>query len=116
MDKSYHNSGVNMDVLFINSINFSHSNAGPALGLYSLSGVLKRETSLSSKVINFDYLNEIGVLKYVDDLDINIDNMVAYIRSFQPKVVSFYTMCNSYGITLCVAEKLKKSMQKSSLH
>lgn len=97
-----------MDILFVNTVDFLLSNITPPLGLYSLAGVLKRETSLEARVINFDYLNRIGEIQYVDNMDINIENMVEYIYNFHPKVVDFYTMCSSYAVTLCMAERLKE--------
>ena len=96
-----------MDVLFVNTVDFFYTNVVPPLGLYSLVGVLKRETDLEVEVINFDYLNNIGKFHYCDDTDKNIDSMAQYLSQYHATVVDFYTMCNSYAVTLCLAERLK---------
>lgn len=97
-----------MDVLFVNTIEFNSVNVAPPLGLYSLAGVLQRETELEVSVINFDYLVQAKKFNYENDMDTNIENMAQYLLNQQAKVVDFYTMCNSFAITLCVAERLKQ--------
>lgn len=99
---------IKKDILFINSVDFCSENMRPPLGLYSLANVLKNETDFLVEVISFDFLNKIGKINFVDNIDENIKLMIKYIDDRKPSIVSFYTMCNSYAVTLLIAEGVKK--------
>lgn len=45
---------------------------------------------------------------YTDDVNENIQEMAEYICRLNPRIASFYTICNTYPITILLAEKIKE--------
>ena len=93
-----------MDVLFVNSIDFLY-NVEPHVGQLILRDILK--TSYNVDCINFDYLNRIGEISYSNDFDSNISLIGDYILNIQPKVIGFYTICNSFVYAIQIARYIK---------
>lgn len=98
-----------MDILFINQIDFSEIDVKPQMGQLILNSIVKQV--YDSEWINFDLLNmdSASPFKYVRDMDENIHNIVDYILSKQPRIVGFYTICNSFEFVVEIAEKLKSA-------
>lgn len=69
-------------------------------------GTLQLATILSDKGINCDILQffRIGDLS---DFDQFIENALQYIGDVNPKIVSFYTRCDTYHIVLKLAQQIK---------
>lgn len=94
-----------MDILFINDIHFSNSVDHPQIGQQILKNILC--SNYSVECINFDYLNKEGLLSYEDDIDKTIALCGEYILQFSPKIVGFYTICNSFIFAIQIAEYIK---------
>ena len=58
----------------------------------------------NTEIINFDYLNKIKEIEYSDDFDANVELMGNYLINKEPKILGFYTICNSFIISLFLAE------------
>lgn len=99
-----------MDIILINGVNFSEDNAGPQLGLISLKKVL--ESTFSVNIVNFDSLYANNQFVYTDSVNDNLDRMANYIYNLNPKIVGFYTICNTYPFTILLARKLKELCPK----
>lgn len=97
-----------MDILLINSINIIPGNSQPQIGQLILRKILRQK--YETEYINFDYLNEIKQLSYSDNMSDNINSFAEYIYSYNPKIVGFYTICDSFILTVKTAEKLKEKM------
>lgn len=96
------------DVIFINTIDnrLDENKSYINLGTLSLATILKNN-NYNVEIIDFNYLYRKDYLEYYNNYNEDIDNMVNYILKFNPKIVDFYTMTNSYYISLVLAKKLK---------
>ena len=94
-----------MDVLFINGIDFTSVDT-PQLGQLILKNVLIDEYDVD--YVNFDYLNSNGLLKYNNDMNINLIMFTNYILKKNPKILGFYTIANSFPISVEIARRVKK--------
>lgn len=94
-----------MDFLFINPITFELS-PSPQLGQLILHNIVQKEFETSW--INFDLLNKEGTFKYSNNIEDNIRRMADYICSYNSKIVGFYTICNSFDITLELSKLIKE--------
>lgn len=94
-----------MDIVFVNSINFMESNSIP-LGLLSLGTILNDE-GYKVKILDFDNMFISNKIKLCDDIDLVLNNICDEILKQNSKIVSFYTMCNSYPFTIKLAQLLK---------
>ena len=85
-----------MDILFVNQIDFSEIDVKPQMGQLILNNIVNQV--YDSEWVNFDLLNmEVTCpFKYVQDMEENICNIVNYILSKNPRIVGFYTICNSF--------------------
>lgn len=102
-----------MDILLIDSVNFNKNNKIPQLGLVSLYTILHKDFDV--KIIDFDYLNYKREFEYTNDLDEDVDKMVSYLLGFKAKIYSFYTISNSYPITILMAKKIKERDSDSKI-
>lgn len=96
-----------MDIVFVNSINFVQQIESLNSGTLILAKILK-DKEFDSKVIDFDALLYNGNFELGKDIHETLSKMAKYILKYNPKIVSFYTMCNSYPFTIKLAEELKK--------
>lgn len=95
-----------MKVGFINSIISSELDSFP-IGLVSLCTVLK-DKGIPSKIIDFAQLYYSKVISDRDLSENNIERYAEIICKEAFSVISFYTMANSYHISLKIAEQVKK--------
>lgn len=95
-----------MDIVFVNDVNFNRDFEHPQIGQLILHQILHKK--YTSTYVNFDFLNMKGILPYCDSTDKNIIQCGEYILSFTPKIVGFYTMCNSFVFAIQIAEYIKK--------
>ncbi|MFD3158851.1 B12-binding domain-containing radical SAM protein (plasmid) [Haloimpatiens sp. FM7330] len=97
------------DILFINTIDNCLDNSSICinLGTLSLATILKKD-KYDVEIIDFNYLYRKKYIKYHNEYHKDTDNMVKYILKFNPKIVDFYTMTNSYCTSLLLAKKLKE--------
>ncbi len=94
-----------MDVIFINAVTFC-TEENPHIGQFILRDILKDNYEV--ECVNFDLLNKRKEIQYVDDFYENIACMGEYILKMKPKVVGFYTICNSAVVAFKTAEYVKK--------
>lgn len=95
-----------IDILFVNPIDFI-PHAKPQIGQLILNDIVNRV--FTSKWINFDILSQDTVgFRYSHNPEENISQMVNCIISYEPKIVGFYTICNSFDIVIELAYKLKQ--------
>ena len=102
-----------MDILLIDSINFNDTNKIPQMGLESLYTILSRKFEV--KIIDFDLLHHKKEFVYSNDMDEDIERMVDYLIEIYPKVYSFYTISNSYPITVLVAQKISQKKKDAKI-
>lgn len=95
-----------MKVGFINSIVTGKLDSFP-IGLTSLCTVL-RDKGIYSKIIDFARLSSREITLERAFSERNIEKCAKLICKEQFSVISFYTMANSYHITLKIAEKVKE--------
>nr|WP_294485571.1 radical SAM protein [uncultured Anaerosporobacter sp.] len=94
-----------MDILLVNAVSFSLED-NLHIGQFVLRDILKKNYEVDC--VNFDLLNKQKVISYLIDTDKNIEIMGNYILQINPKVVGFYTICNSFVIAYKLAEFIKK--------
>jgi radical SAM superfamily enzyme YgiQ (UPF0313 family) len=92
------------NIVFINSIQGDKGTEQFSLGQLSLATILKRR-NYNVNLIDFDYLYNKECMMQSEK---SIEEMINYILKFNPNVVGFYTMCNSYHISLELAKNLKE--------
>ena len=102
-----------MDVILINSIGFSEDNVVPQLGLMSLKNVLS--TKYKVEIISFDKLNKTKKLPYFDKVDANIESFVSYLLELDCAIIGFYTICNTYPLSIELARRLKLRKKEISI-
>ena len=95
-----------MDVVLVDSVNFSVGSITPQLGLLALHSRLKR--SFSVELINFDRMYYLGEFVYDNDMDVTIEKMAQFLAEKKALVYGFYTICNSYAVTVLLAKRLKQ--------
>lgn len=98
-----------MDVILINGIGFSEDNVVPQLGLLSLKNVLTSQYDV--EIISFDCLNRNEILPYSNSIDNNIDDFVSYLLKLNCSVIGFYTICNTYPLSIELAKRIKLKRQ-----
>lgn len=98
-------------IVLINPPNDMNKKNNFSNGLFSLGTILKRE-GYSVRIIDFGYLIKASLIKETSDSNINIDIMCNYILNENPDVVSFYTMSNSYYLTIKLSKILKEKKSK----
>ncbi len=96
-----------MDFLYICSNNFEKSDIEASTGGLIISSVL-RKAGFKVGIVDFDYLISTHILELCNDLNSDIELMVEYILKQNPKVISFYTMCNHYPFTVLLAKAIKE--------
>ena len=102
---------MNVEVVLIDSLSFSNVGINPQIGLLSLAQVLEKEYTV--KVVNFDLLWFEGKLRQSQNLDETLLDCSKYIVEMEPKVIGFYTICDSYPLTVLLAKKLKEISKDS---
>lgn len=96
-----------MDILFIDAFTPSRSFSFP-IGINLLSTIINEGSNYTSEVISFSNLCVKNKLPLDILLENNYKTIVDYILDKEPKIVSFYTLENSYFISLIVAKRIKE--------
>ncbi len=97
---------MNTDIVLVDSLSYSNIGIKPQIGLLSLRQVLEREYKV--ELVNFDFLWANAILALSEDLEENLCNCADYIMKFQAKVIGFYTICDSYPISVLLAKRIKE--------
>jgi radical SAM superfamily enzyme YgiQ (UPF0313 family) len=100
-----------VEVVFINSINFSKTNEIPQLGLLSLLNIVGPH--INAEIVDFDRMNTLNEISYENDINENILKMTSFLLAKNAKIYGFYTISNSYPITILLAQNIKKSQPDS---
>lgn len=103
---------MSIDVALINGIEFIVEKGKPQIGQLILSKILSDKYVV--EWINFDSLNNLGLLEYERKYDKSIEKYADFILAKNPKIVGFYTICSSFisAIRLAYAIKKKKNTVK----
>lgn len=96
-----------MDIVLVNAVFFGESDS-PHIGQFILRDILRKKYSV--ECINFDYLNKTNIIRYSEDFNETIKILGDYIINKNPKVVGFYTICNSFLVTIKIAEYIKNKV------
>ena len=96
-----------MDILFVDAFTQSCS-VYIQLGINLLSTIIKTKSNYTSEVISLQHLCSQKKLSNNIFLEDNYETIIKHILNKKPKIISFYTMGNSYFISLIVAEKIKE--------
>ncbi|GHU50749.1 hypothetical protein FACS1894127_6430 [Clostridia bacterium] len=103
-----------MDIVLVDGVNFGSSEENiPQLGLVSLRNQLKHEFSV--EIVDFDYMHFIKKYVYDNDYDVAINHMAEYLARKNALVYGFYTMCNTYPVTVLTAKRLKQLKPDSQI-
>lgn len=95
-----------MDVLLVNGVDYKLEIKNPQIGQLILRDILKKKYYV--ECVNFDYLAKTGELPLAESIWKNVDLFTEYILNLNPRIVGFYTICNSFMTTLLMARKIKK--------
>lgn len=95
-----------MDIVFVNDINFDREAVHPQLGQLILNRILKDK--FETCFVNFDYLNARGILPYADTPEKRIVQCGDYLLNLSPKIVGFYTICNTFIFSIQIAKYIKE--------
>lgn len=97
------------DVLLISGLDFTVAEGA----VYQIGqGILHRIVSARyrSEMINFDSLHSLGILPHGKTIQESLERMTEYMLSFSPRLVGFYTICNSF---VTVAELARRLHERS---
>lgn len=97
-----------MDVLFINSQSFSNSSRVnlPNLGLLNLSTILKK-SGFSVEIFDFSYEKMKGRVAFSEDYQLFTKDIIDLMLAYNPRIIGFTTMCDSYPFTIDISRKIK---------
>ena len=87
------------EVLFITP-NMRNDFSGESLGTLQLTTILEQQ-GLHCKILSFARIGR------PSNFEAFIESALEKVSQEQPKIVSFYTRCDSYHITLRLAERIK---------
>lgn len=76
-------------------------------GVFSLGSILANK-NYDVRIISIDYLITAKILTKSDDFDENIKIFGDYIIDTQPDIISFYTMSNSYFLSVFISKYIKE--------
>ncbi len=96
-----------MDILFVDTIKKLDS-YNFCIGINILSTIVNTTSDYTSEVISFSNLLINKKLPMSILFEDNYSTIVNYILSKNPKIISFYTLENSYFISLIVARNIKR--------
>lgn len=97
------------DITFINIYDHLKPDVfEPPVGLVSLKTILD-SNGYNVEIVDFQYLFYKGLFPFYHDTKKYVDKMKSYIISRNPRLISFYTMCNNVHIIIYLIEELKKS-------
>ncbi|CUU50886.1 B12-binding domain-containing radical SAM protein [Clostridium beijerinckii] len=100
-----------MDVVFVSNVNLSSEETGIPMGVLSLATILELH-DYAVKVIDFNddrYKDEFNECEKPID---KIDKIADILIGANPKIISFYTMCDTYHLVLYLAKKIKSMNEK----
>lgn len=97
-----------MNVIFVNSIEFSREPQDLPLGIMSLATVCNLEKDIHAKIVDFGYLFSNGLLMKSYSLDENIETMCSYLMNLGADIICFYSMCSSYHLNVILSKKIKE--------
>ena len=93
------------DILLISGLDFTSAEGA----VYQIGqGILHRIVSerYRTEMINFDSLHSLGILPHGKTIRESLERMTDYMLSFSPRLVGFYTICNSFLTVLELAQRL----------
>ena len=93
------------DILLISGLDFTSAEGA----VYQIGqGILHRivSTRYRSEMINFDSLHSLGILTHRENIQETLEQMTEYMLSFSPRLVGFYTICNSFITVLELARRV----------
>lgn len=94
-----------MDIVLVGGVEFMTDFISVQIGPLIIKSILS--SKYDCELIDFDYLTFTNQIEKKNDYEENINLYVNQILSRKPKIVGFYTMCNSFDITLRMAKKIK---------
>ena len=95
-----------MEIVLVDSIDFSKPTTEIQLGLLSLNNLLIKEFQV--EIFDFDRMHHIGSFVYDNDIDTTILKIADYLANRNAQIYGFYTVCHSYPITILTAKRLKQ--------
>lgn len=95
-----------MDILLVNGIDYQVKITNPQIGQLIIRDILKEKYTV--ECVNFDYLAKTKAIVFKETIWKNVEIFTKYIYDKQPKIVGFYTICNSFLTTLLIAQKIRK--------
>lgn len=98
-----------MDLLFVSGLDFREADGvgpTPQIGQAILQKILSPRYEV--KLVSFDHLAASGELPHRADYNEMLNAMVDYLISFHPKVIGFYTICNSFITVLELSERIHR--------
>lgn len=93
------------DILLISGLDFTTAEGA----VYQIGqGILHRivRERYRTEMINFDSLHSLGILPHGKTIRESLERMTDYMLSFSPRLVGFYTICNSFLTVLELARRL----------
>ena len=99
-----------MDIILVGSVEymrFPPKHKAPPLGLLVIREVLKPYFDV--EIADFDHMCSLNQLHYGETIEENIKIFTEHIISRKPKAVGFHTRCDSFDISIRIAQKVKES-------
>jgi len=96
-----------MDIIFIDAFQQASKIHFP-IGINLLSTIINANSKYTSEVISFPNLIAEEKVQNNVLLEKGYETIVSYILNKNPKIILFYTVGDSYFISLIVAENIKK--------
>lgn len=100
-----------MDVMFVSEPKFPSDTNVPYMGQLILRDIIKKDYKceiLTSEIACSDNLKEKNIEKI-------IDNMSSYVIKKMPRIIDFYTVCESFPMTILLAVKVAKFLSDSTI-
>lgn len=95
-----------MDVVLVGGVELVIDFVSPQIGPLIIKNIIS--SKYECEFLDFDYLTVSGKIRSMGTYEENINLYVEYVLKENPKIVGFYTMCNSFDITIRMARKIKE--------
>lgn len=104
-----------VDIIFVNMVDpYNIVLEQTPLGLISLYTIVN-QNGIPAEICDLNYMYYTGKIKRMNRFKDNIDEIKKHILLKKPKIVSIYSMCNTFHMALIVGERIKRESLETKL-
>lgn len=101
------------DIVFVNEIDILEEFQFPYIGQLVLRDILSKK--YRCEIVNNKILMKEGIIPQDSDMRNKVDSMADYIAGCRPRIVDFYTVCDTFPLTILMAEQVRKYCPEATI-